>query len=135
MERFLEDVPREKAGSFYGKLTEAESQMLEAPIEEEEVRRAIVTAKGNSAPGADGLGYEFYRIFREWLVPPLTKVFNSLLARERLTESFYQGTLIFFPKKGDLTLPANWRPIALTNMDYRACSRSLIRTHVPRVLK
>uniref|UniRef100_A0A8D2PZX4 Reverse transcriptase domain-containing protein n=2 Tax=Varanus komodoensis TaxID=61221 RepID=A0A8D2PZX4_VARKO len=127
VERFLEDIPREKAGSLYGKLTEAESQMLEAPIEEEEVRRAIVTAKGNSAPGADGLGYEFYKIFREWLVPPLTKVFNALLARERLTESFYQGTLIFFPKKGDLTLPANWRPIALTNMDYRLLAKILNR--------
>ncbi|KAF7234678.1 hypothetical protein EYD10_18330, partial [Varanus komodoensis] len=124
---FLEDIPREKAGSLYGKLTEAESQMLEAPIVEEEVRRAIVTAKGNSAPGADGLGYEFYKIFREWLVPPLTKVFNSLLAREQLTESFYQGTLIFFPKKGDLTLPANWRPIALTNMDYRLLAKILKR--------
>ena len=102
-----------------------EARELAAPFTEQEIRDAVRDGKPNAAPGPDGLPHKFYKCFGGALNGILTELFNEMWDSGRISPSFAQGTLIFFPKKGDLTLPENWRPIALTNADYRILARVL----------
>uniref|UniRef100_A0A803TYK9 Reverse transcriptase domain-containing protein n=1 Tax=Anolis carolinensis TaxID=28377 RepID=A0A803TYK9_ANOCA len=125
IESFFNNAPQNLLESMCEGLTQQDREDLVAPVMEEEIWQVIFQGKTKSAPGPDGLGWMFYKTFAKWLVPPLTRVINQLLSRDNLTDSFYQGVLIFFPKQGDLTLPQNWRPIVLTNVDYRIVAKVL----------
>ena len=45
------------------KLTDEESQLLEGPLTEEELYRALQSCKNNKSPGSDGFPAEFYKTF------------------------------------------------------------------------
>lgn len=109
------------------RLNAEDARSLLGPVTETEVSEAIRGARRRSAPGPDGLGWAFYKRFRGWLAEPLAEVFSECLARDRTNATFGEGTLIFLPKPGigDRTLPQNWRPIVLTNVDYRILAKVL----------
>jgi hypothetical protein len=46
-------------------------------LTQEEMKLALASAGRGSCPGADGLPYEFYRFFKDELLPPLLTVFNT----------------------------------------------------------
>uniref|UniRef100_A0A8D2LM88 Reverse transcriptase domain-containing protein n=1 Tax=Varanus komodoensis TaxID=61221 RepID=A0A8D2LM88_VARKO len=122
---FFDSLPQKDLNLIHPGLADEDLRELEKPITQEEVEMAITQGKSGSAPGPDGLGWNFYKLFKTWIGPALTKVFNFLLQQPKLSQSFYQSTLIFFAKQGDLTLVKNWRPIALTNVDYRILAKIL----------
>ncbi|KAM6441443.1 maestro heat-like repeat family member 5 [Liasis olivaceus] len=107
---------------------------LGGPISAAEVREVLRGGRRRSAPGPDGLGWAFYRAFADRLAGPLAALFERCAEDARAGEdgahlpaSQYQGLLLFFTKPGalDRTLPSSWRPIVLTNVDYRALARLL----------
>lgn len=51
-------------------LSDVQKADLCKPISKEEVLQAIRTLKGGKAPGLDGFGPEFYKIFSQELVGP-----------------------------------------------------------------
>ena len=90
--------------------------------------------KGNKSPGCDGLSPEFYKKF--WPI-------LSTLFMEMVTESFREGELpdslkkavvaLLF-KKGDINLLRNYRPISLTNYDYKIIAFTLAK-RLQKVIK
>ena len=79
------------------------------------VTRKVVSKQ--SSPGADGFGYAFlYSLFR---FPPLqdlvVRIFNDALFQNLFPASWRDIILRLLPKKGDLTLMRNRRPISLIN--------------------
>ncbi len=89
------------------------------PITEEEVLTAITYLRPGKSPGSDGLTAEFYKHFADLLVPILTKVFNECFGQSALTTSQRLAIIILLFKKGDSLLLGNYRPISLTNSDYK----------------
>ena len=92
-----------------------------------EIRNAVFDMKSGKSPGFDGLNSEFYQCF--WT--DIEVLFNNIVdyIYERKEMSFTQRlaiiTLIF--KKGERTSLKNYRPLSLTNTDYKIIAFVLAR--------
>lgn len=98
---------------------------LDREIELEEITEAIRTAPTGSAPGPDGITFEFYKRFSAILAPALAILYNSCRAAGSFPLSFRQTHIILLPKRGDLASLANWRPISLSDCDIKILTRVL----------
>ena len=108
--------------------------ILTRPITKKEVTEAIKSCNGNSAPGLDGLPYEFYQTFHGVLSDDLVEVFNHcLFEAESLTDTMRKAVITLIPKKGDTENLANWRPISLQNCDSKILAKIIancLRPHL-----
>ena len=75
--------------------------------------------KLDKSPGLDGIPIQFYHTFWHILGSFLIKIYNESFQLEKLCNS--QGILVLslLHKKGDVNLLKSYRPISLTNVDYR----------------
>lgn len=70
--------------------------------------------------GFDGLSVEFYRIFKEELVPYLQELFHYCLARGEILHSWHEAKLVLIPNKEKyLRYPEAYHPISILNTDYK----------------
>ena len=109
------------------KLTDTEKNSCEGMITLDEAYKALSLLNNGSSPGPDGLTAEFYKRF--WPIVGKTVV-------DSFNESFKDGHLSFTQSSALLTLlhkgkelPKNklnnWRPISLTNTDYKILAKCL----------
>ena len=75
--------------------------------------------KSNKAPGLDGLCSEFYIAFWDQIGHILVDVFNESFENEQLTQSQNLSVMSLLYKDGDRTNISNYRPISLSNTDYK----------------
>ncbi len=100
-------------------LSQNEKSMCDATPTMEECKNAVFCMKKGKSPGSDGLPSEFYTCF--WSA--INKLFYDVLLCifEKKEMSFSQRlsiiTLVF--KKGDRYDLKNYRPLSLTNTDYK----------------
>ena len=108
-------------------LTEDEAALCEDVITVEETSNALRKLKNGTAPGSDGITIEFMKFFWGKISGMVT---NSFI------ESFNNGELSYTQKHGIITLLHkgkelekdklnNWRPITLTNSDYKILAKLL----------
>ncbi len=71
------------------------------------------------SPGIDGLPAEFYQSFWNVLGNDLYEVLLESIKNKLLPTSCRRAVLSLLPKKGDLCLLKNWRPVSLLCMDYK----------------
>ncbi len=71
------------------------------------------------APGSDGLTTDFYKHFSVEISPILAFVFNEVMENKTLSSSQRLAIITLIFKKGDHQDTANYRPISLTNCDYK----------------
>lgn len=74
------------------------------------------------SPGIDGLPSEFYKHFWNFIGQDLYEVFCECRKDGCLCQL---AVLSLLPKKGDLSLLKNWRPVALLTTDYKIMSKCL----------
>lgn len=99
---------------------------LDQDISLEEIERSIDSMENRSAPGSDGIPYEFYKTFRDDVAPILVEICNDIgNSRAPPPASHRQAltTLIF--KKGERDEMKNYRPISLTQTDYKIFTKVL----------
>jgi exonuclease III len=99
---------------------------IDKDITLQEIELSIDSMSDRSSPGSDGLPYEFYKTFKAEVAPLLLEVVNSVgLQGGHLPASHRKAltTLIF--KKGDNELIQNYRPISLTQCDYKIFTKVL----------
>ena len=122
MDRFLNNV-------HLPALDEEEKLNLEADITMEEVSQALKGMKHGSAPGSDGLPVEFYKVFWQNLRDPLMKCYMYSFEQSELAPSERLGVISLFHKGSELAADNlnNWRPISLTNVDYKILAKVLSR--------
>lgn len=102
--------------------------LLEAPITLAEIENAIDNLSPNKSPGPDGLSAAFYKMFKNELVPLLKAVFDVAFANNALPPSFSEAHTVLIPKtdqKAMLRLVTSYRPISLTNTDYKVLMKVL----------
>jgi len=103
-------------------LTEDLVQKCEGALTCEECCRAIDSMKGNKSPGIDGLTVEFYKYFWPLVGDLLVATFNECYDKGILADSQRMSVLSLIFKKGNTDDISNYRPISLTNVDYRILS-------------
>ena len=95
------------------------------PITSTEIWSCDQKSPKNQKPGPDGFIEEFYKTFREGLMPILLKLFQKIL-EGTLPNSFYEATITLIPKPDkDNTEKENCRPIALKNIDAKILKKIL----------
>lgn len=111
----------------FRRLDKEEAATCEGVVSLEETTKALKMMKNGSAPGSDGITTEFLKMFWNRVGNVIT---NSFI------ESFHKGELSYTQKQGIITLIhkgknlerealTNWRPITLTNADYKILAKAL----------
>ena len=88
---------------------------LDKNITGEEVKAAIKSLKREKAPGSDNLLNEYFLETADTICSHLTDLFNGIFASGKFPESWTEGIIVPVCKKGDDTLPENYRGISLVS--------------------
>ena len=100
-------------------LTKEESNTLDGKILYQECESVVKKLAPNKSPGLDGISNEFYKTFRSDIGKLIVDSFNESYEKRELTESQRTAVIALLYKKGDAKLLKNYRPISLTNSDYK----------------
>ena len=98
-----------------------------------EIEAQLKRLPWQSSPGPDKVPY------RLWKSTPasadlLAKLYNTCLLSNRLPPSWKRSTIILVYKKGDESLPGNWRPISLQTAIYKIFGAAMAKRLASRVL-
>ena len=98
----------------------------ELNITKEEVRNAISSLKNNKAPGSDLITAEVLKAGGEPIVNTLHLIFTKILKEE--TTPIHFSTMLITPvhKKGDKSMPQNYRAIALLSIPGKVLNKILL---------
>lgn len=119
IEEFLNSVPQPNTGS------EELWAPLIAPIKEDEITQVIKKFPRKKASGEDGIPYEVYRANMPLFTMIFIELFNDCLANLLDLPGSSISKIILLYKKEDATNLKNWRPISLTNTDYKILTKVL----------
>lgn len=96
-----------------------QNKKLTQQITEEEIGKAISNLKGNKVPGPDGFPSEWYKCFKQMIVPTLKSCFNQVLEGGEIPISWNQALISVILKPGkDATECSSYRPVSVLNIDY-----------------
>ena len=85
----------------------------------EECTDAVMNLKPNKSPGLDGLTNEFYKTFWNDLKMLFYDMLKQIFDKKEMSFSQRLAVMSLIFKKGDPLLLKNYRPISLTNTDYK----------------
>lgn len=89
--------------------------ILDSPIEFCEITSVVRKLKCNKAPGQDGISYEFFKHAPNCFIREILSFFNMIFLHENIPSSFRSSIMIPLFKKGDPSLPQNYRGLSLIN--------------------
>ena len=98
---------------------------LDKAITKEELEKAVRKLNRNKTPGPDGIPAEFYQVFwytiQDLYFPFITEVQRSAFPDNKNMSI----TSLIYKNKGEIYLLANYRPIALMNVDIKILTKLL----------
>ena len=106
---------------------------LQADIDLDEIEKAMKMMQLNKSPGEDGLPIEFYKCFWNEIKTYLFSSYKYSIENGSLSITQKRGVISLLPKKNDLLLLKNWRPLTLLNVDYKILAK-LIATRIKGAL-
>ena len=100
-------------------LTKDEQNSCEGKITETECFNVISNLKSNKSLGLDGLCQEFYKYFWMQLKDYYLAMVNEIFESGKMSTSMRRAVISLIFKKGNKRLLSNYRPISITNVDYK----------------
>lgn len=85
----------------------------------QELTEAVQQVKPGRAPGIDGLPGEFYKVMWGIIGKDFYEVVQKCYEEQCLPRSCQRAVLVLIPKKGDISLMKNWRPVSILTTDYK----------------
>ena len=85
----------------------------------EECNDAVMSLKNNKSPGLDGLPSEFYKCFWGDICTLFYDVLKCVFDKKEMCFTQRMAVVSLIHKKGDKTDLKNYRPLSLTNVDYK----------------
>ncbi len=121
------DLQRFMQGINVPKLCKEQSELCDGDITEEECKVAIKNMKSDSSPGIDGLTPAWYKVFWIKIKDILINSLNAAYGKGRLSSSQRKGVISLLHKGKNLPRDklGNWRPLSLTNVDYKILAKVL----------
>ncbi len=109
------------------KLSEDDSNICEGIITETECGIALKGMKNDSSPGLDGITTGWYKMFWKKVKSVLINSLNAGFNRGKLSCTQRQGIICLLHKGKSLPKEelGNWRPLSLTNVDYKLLAKVL----------
>ena len=108
------------------KLTKEERDMMEEPINIQELEIAVKQMANGKVPGSDGLSADFYKKFFNDLKEPLHQCIQEGLKNKKMHNSARRGIISLIPKpKVDARKLKNQRPITLLNVDLKIMEKAI----------
>ncbi|KAK6168866.1 hypothetical protein SNE40_020036 [Patella caerulea] len=96
--------------------TEVVSDILDNPISNKKIIKALNQMKTGKSGGEDGLVIEMFKTTIDILLPWLCLLFNKILISSKFPDSWSRAVIYPIYKKGDVTNPCNYRGISLLNV-------------------
>ena len=109
------------------KLSDMDKDAIDKIITVDEIFKAIKTLNINASPGLDGFSLEFYQIFFEDIKEVLFEFYNYCFENKMLSKNSQLGIITLIHKGKGLCRKevSNWRPITLSNIDYKIIAKLL----------
>ena len=112
----------------YVKIQKLENEKIckmNLPIAKEDLLQTLNSCS-DSAPGPDGIPYSLIKLTWNYFGDLLIKAWNFSKETNELTASHRSSYLRLIPKDGkDITQIKNWRPITLSNCDFKLITKTL----------
>ena len=115
--RYLSDVEN------INKVTDEDYISMNKEITEAELLRIVKSLPNNKTPGEDGLPSEFYKMFWQDIKLCLLESYKHSYQTGNLSITQKRGILCLIPKNTDPLKLKNWRPLSLSNQDYKILSK------------
>lgn len=118
------------------RIVDAQASLAEAEIifADEILLPTLRYRPNGKAPGYSGLPNELISSAASQLLPTIKVFFTFLFTRKVVPASWKTAIIIPIPKKGDLTVIENYRPISLTE-NLRKCYEVCIDKYIQRTVK
>jgi hypothetical protein len=109
--------------------SEETAHILNRPITEDEVRKAVSRLKSGKATGTDGIFAEMLKAGGECITSFLTKLFNSIFDKSIYPIEWAKAIIVPIHKKGDLHKADNYRGISLLSIVSK-CYTSILNSRL-----
>ena len=114
IESQTKDSPTSNETLTYNCITDKDSDMLNSPISEGEVKKAVKRLKNGKACGEEKILNDMIKAFSETHMGVLTKIFNIVLQSGHMPHEWVIGIIKpIYKNKGDINDPDNYRGITL----------------------
>ena len=123
--------------NIVNRISNADRTKLDSSLTIQELEKAVMSLLNNKSPGPDGITAEFYKKFwyliKDRFLAYLNEAKLSGLRKYRNTSS----TTLVYKHKGEIYELANYRPIALINLDIKILTKTLsnrLRPILPSII-
>ena len=108
------------------KISEDRKNELDNDLTIDELTKSLHAMSNDSSPGSDGITYSFLKFFWSKIKNLVYESFKSGLERGEMSFTQRQGIITLLHKGKDLARDklSNWRPISLTNTDYKILAKT-----------
>jgi hypothetical protein len=105
--------------TYVPKVSDQDKGACDAIIIKEEIKRVVISMRNNKSPGSDGLPAEFYKTFWDDVEDLFIEMTKEAYKKGELPPTLKKAILTLIFKKGDKVNIGNYRPISLTNVEYK----------------